>query len=283
MGSEGHGQSVPQADGPPSRVVIEGVSPEIDSGRFPVKRTIGEEVVVSADIFAEGHDLLAAVVKYRNSGAREWSESPMVPLVNDRWTGRFSVDVLGRCEYTIEGWVDHFRSWLRELSKKSEAGQDVSSELLEGAEQVREAAGRARGPDADWLREQSRILRDETTQAARIRAALAPQLASMMARHPDRTGSRTYERTLGVVVERERARYGAWYEMFPRSCATEPGRHGTFKDVEARLPYVAGMNFDVLYLPPIHPDPRHNASFVTKPRSHRPAPRGPMGSRIINR
>jgi starch synthase (maltosyl-transferring) len=247
------GQKVPEADGAPSRVVIEGVAPEIDGGRFPVKRAVGEEVIVSADIFAEGHDLLNAIVKYRTVGAREWSESPMVPLVNDRWTGRFGVDELGRYEYTVEAWVDRFRSWLKELSKKSDAGQDVSSELLEGAEQVREAAGRARGPDADWLREQARIIRDATDPAARLRAALTPQLASTMARHPDRTGSRTYERSLGVVVERERARYGAWYEMFPRSCSPEPGRHGTLKDVEARLPYIAGMNFDVLYLPPIHP------------------------------
>ncbi len=139
MGSEG--QKVPQTDGAPSRVVIEGVAPEIDGGRFPIKRTVGEEVVVSADIFAEGHDLLTAVVKYRSPGDLEWSESPMAPLVNDRWTGRFTVDVLGRYEYSFEAWVDRFRSWLKELSKKNEAGQDVSSELLEGAEHVREAAG----------------------------------------------------------------------------------------------------------------------------------------------
>src|SRR5437868_13415595 len=122
---EGHGQSVPQAGGLPSRVVIEGVAPEIDCGRFPIKRTVGEEVAVSADIYAEGHDLLGAVVKFRPAGAREWSESPMEPLVNDRWTGRFTAGSVGRCEYTIEAWVDHFRSWLKELTKKSEAGQDV--------------------------------------------------------------------------------------------------------------------------------------------------------------
>jgi starch synthase (maltosyl-transferring) len=255
MTREGHGPAGPQADGPPSRVVIEGVAPESDCGRFPVKRTVGEELAVAADIFAEGHDQLAAVVKYRAAGAGEWSESPMVPLVNDRWTGRFTVTALGRYEYTIEAWVDRFASWLKEVSKKSEAGQDLASELLEGAEHVAAAAERAGGPDADWLRERAGFLRGEhePDQAPRVRAALDPQLAATMARHPDRSGSHTYRPTLGVVVERERARYGAWYEMFPRSCATEPGRHGTLRDVEARLPYVASMNFDVLYLPPVHP------------------------------
>ncbi len=253
MGSDGQGKTLSGVDGSPSRVVIEGVSPEIDGGRFPIKRTVGEEVAVSADIFAEGHDLLAAVVKYRVAGGGEWSESPMEPLLNDRWTGRFTVTTLGRHEYTIEAWVDHFRSWLKALSRKSEAGQDVASELLEGAELLRAAAVRARDADGDWLRDRSRVLRDETNPAARIRAALDPRLTATMARHPDRRGSRTYDRALAVVVERERARYGAWYEMFPRSTAAEPGRHGTFKDLEAKLSYVAGMNFDVLYLPPIHP------------------------------
>ena len=158
MGPEGHEQKVLPVEGAPLRVVIEGVTPEFDGGQFPIKRTVGEDVVVSADIVAEGHDLLSAVVKYRVSGDAEWSESPMVPVVNDRWTGRFIVDTLGRYEYTIEAWVDHFRSWLRELSKKTDAGQDVASELLEGAEQVRKAAGRARGSEADWLREQARAL-----------------------------------------------------------------------------------------------------------------------------
>jgi starch synthase (maltosyl-transferring) len=245
--------AVSRDDDPPSRVIIEGVAPEIDGGCFPIKRTVGDEVAVSADIVAEGHDVLAAVVRSRGPGAREWSESPMQPLVNDRWTGRFTVAELGRYEYTIEAWVDHFESWLKEVSKKSEAGQDVSSELLEGARYVAEAADRADGPDCDWLRERAGFLRRERNQAARLGAALDPRLAATLARHPDRSGSHTYERTLGVVVERERARYGAWYEMFPRSGAPEPGRHGTLRDVEDRLTYVAAMNFDVLYLPPIHP------------------------------
>jgi starch synthase (maltosyl-transferring) len=253
MAFEGLGEAAQRGESPPARVVIEGVRPEIDSGLFPIKRTVGEEVAVSADIFAEGHDLLSAVVKYRAAGAGQWSEAPMVAEVNDRWSGVFRVDSLGRFEYTIEAWVDRFRTWLRDLSKKVDAGQDVASELLEGAEFVQQAAGRARGPEADWLRHRAGVLRGQEDQAARIQSALDPQLAVAMAHFPDRRASRTYERTLGIVVERERARYGAWYEMFPRSAAIEPGRHGTFRDVEALLPYVASMGFDVLYLPPIHP------------------------------
>jgi len=141
----------------PSRVIIEGVSPEIDQGRFPIKRTVGEEVVVSADIFAEGHDVLKAIVKYRTVGAPEWSEAPMAPLVNDRWTGSFPVEGRGRIEYTIEAWVDRFNSWHKELGKKAEAKQDVASELLEGAELVREGAARATGSDAEWLKSRAAV------------------------------------------------------------------------------------------------------------------------------
>jgi starch synthase (maltosyl-transferring) len=242
------------AGGPtPSRVIIEGVHPEIDCGRFPIKRTVGEEVVVSADIYAEGHDTLAAILKHRPAGAEAWAEVPMTPLVNDRWTGRFTVADQGRHEYTIEAWVDRFASWRKELTKKWEAGQDVASELLEGAEFVREGVGRASGDDAAWLRQRADLVAGAGEQRPRVEAALDRALEAAMARHPDRSRGETYDRVLGVVVERERARFGAWYEMFPRSAAAEPGRHGTFRDVEARLPYVAGMGFDVLYLPPIHP------------------------------
>jgi starch synthase (maltosyl-transferring) len=253
MAFERRGEPAHRGEGPPLRVLIEGVKPEIDAGLFPIKRTIGEDVVVSADIFAEGHDVLSAVVKHRSAGADGWSEHPMEPGPNDRWTGVFRVDALGRYEYAIEAWADRFRTWLRDLSKKVDAGQDVTSELLEGAEFVQQAAGRANGPEADWLRRRAGVLKGEEDQTARIRAALDPQLAAAMAHYPDRRGGRTYERTLGVVVERERARYGAWYEMFPRSASPDAGHPGTLRDVEALLPYVASMGFDVLYLPPIHP------------------------------
>ncbi len=245
----GHAPSIP-----PPRVVIEGVHPEIDCGRFPIKRTVGEEVVVRADVFAEGHDKVAVVARYRPPGGGPWAEVPMVPLGNDRWHARFVVDSQGRWEYTIQAWIDHFATWTDELAKKSQAGQDVRSELLEGAQLVREAAVRAEEKaEADWLNARADAIDGPDDQGARVAFALDPELWALMARHPDRSQAQTYEPTLGITVERERARFGSWYEMFPRSASPEPGKHGTFRDVEARLPYVAGMGFDVLYLPPIHP------------------------------
>jgi starch synthase (maltosyl-transferring) len=160
---------------------------------------------------------------------------------------------VGRYEYTVHAWVDRFGSWRKDLSKKAAASQDVSTDLLEGAELIRQAARRSGGSDADWLRGHADVLGHAGDQAARVEVALDPALTAVMARHADRGPGAVHGRVLEVVVDRERARFGAWYELFPRSCADEPGRHGTFKDVEKRLPYVASMGFDVLYLPPIHP------------------------------
>ncbi|GAC1474980.1 MAG: alpha-1,4-glucan--maltose-1-phosphate maltosyltransferase [Isosphaeraceae bacterium] len=253
MSSAGSSTRASKGEPAPSRVIIEGVQPEIDAGRFAIKRTIGEEVVVTADLFAEGHDVLRALVLHRRAGDELWSEDLMSPLVNDRWSGRFVVTALGRYEYTLTAWVDSFASWLKELGKKVEAGQEVGSELLEGGSLVRAASRRSSGEDSAWLLRRAELLGRHGEEAARIDAALDPELSLRMDRNPDRSGAWTYERVLGVMVERERARFGAWYELFPRSCSRVPGHHGTFKDVEARLPYVAGMGFDVLYLPPIHP------------------------------
>jgi starch synthase (maltosyl-transferring) len=236
----------------PSRVVIEGVEPEVDGGQFPVKRTAGEEVVVTADIYADGHDQLGAVVRYRRAPSGEWVEVPMKELGNDRWSASFAVTDVGRYEYTLQAWVDRFASWRKGFAKKVAAHQDVGPDLLEGAELVRDAARRASGGDADWLRQQADTLAHSPDNDARVQLALDGALEAVVARYPDRGPGLTYERKLSVLVERERARFGAWYELFPRSTG-DGGRHGTFRDVERRLPYVAGMGFDVLYLPPIHP------------------------------
>ena len=254
MAKTGEGQGDGTRERAPSRVIIAGVSPELDSGRFPVKRTVGEELVVSADIFADGHDVIMAVIRHRAVGAAGWDEAGMTLLNNDRWTGRFLVTSQGWHEYTIEAWVDRYLTWHRELIKKHEGGQhDLASELLEGAQHVREAAARAGRPDALWLLERAGLLGGKESQEMRVRAGLNQDLVERMVRYPDRRGGGTYDRTLRLMAERERARFGAWYEMFPRSASTTPGRHGTFRDVEARLDYVAEMGFDVLYLPPIHP------------------------------
>ena len=235
------------------RVVIEGVKPEIDGGRFPIKRTLGEKVKVEADIVTDGHEVIAAQLLYRREQEPEWQKAPLNPLVNDRWRGEFQVTDLGRWRYAIAAWVDRFRTWQRDLQKRVDAGQDVAIELLVGAILIEEAQGRAPKSAARKLGAWAKILRGDGSLEEKLDAALDPELTGLMGRYPDQRFITTYDKNLAVVVDPVKARYSTWYEMFPRSAAAEPGRHGTFKDVEARLDYIAGMGFDILYLPPIHP------------------------------
>jgi starch synthase (maltosyl-transferring) len=226
----------------------------VDGGRFPIQRTLGEEVAVEVDLFADGHDAVAGVLRYRHEEDAAWSESPLRPLGNDRFAAAFVPTRLGRWRYAAQGWVDRFASWRRALARKLEAGQDVAIDLRAGADLVDEAARRATGPDREWLAERARRLRAEAADAgARQELALDDALVAALARHPDRSHAASWPRELIVVVDPERARFSAWYEMFPRSASPDPKRPGTLKDVEDRLPYVASMGFDVLYLPPIHP------------------------------
>ncbi len=234
-----------------NRVIIEGVTPEIDGGRFPIKRITGEETIVEADILTDGHDALSCALLYRKEGDSYWTEAPMQALGNDRWRGSFIVQELGRYQYTVQGWVDHFKTWSRDLAKRVQAGQDVTVDLLIGAEMVESAHQHASQMSATWLDTYAKALRAGGEDAAH--QALSPELTRLMATYGKRVFVTTYDKELEIVVDRERARFGAWYELFPRSCASVPGQHGTFKDVEKRLDYVAAMGFDVLYLPPIHP------------------------------
>ena len=233
------------------RVVIEGVKPEIDCGRYPAKRILGDRVVVEADVFADGHDLLSAVLLHRREDEPQWTETPMHHLGNDRWRGEFTAGDLGRHRYTLKAWIDRFATWRDGLAKKLEAGQDVAVELLIGGALVEDASSRAVGIDRKLLETHARTLRSQDDD--RIACALGDDLAELMATYPDRRLATSYDKDLSLVVDRERARFSTWYELFPRSCADTPGRHGTFKHCERRLPYVASMGFDVLYLPPIHP------------------------------
>ena len=237
------------------RVVIENVRPEIQGGRFPIKRTIGEHVEVTADIYADGHDILRAVLLHRPVSQRDWEEVPMQPLVNDRWQATFIVSGEGINLYTLKAWLDPFPSWSRDFSKKLKAGQDISVDLLTGVQLVQAAAKRASGEDAKrlsaWASEILRLQKQDLNDA--VERLSNVELTALMVLHADRGQATIYGKELTVVVDRERARFSAWYEMFPRSCGAEAGRHGTFQDCERRLEYVAGMGFDVLYLPPIHP------------------------------
>jgi starch synthase (maltosyl-transferring) len=243
------------------RVILEGMEPEIDAGRFPIKRTVGERVLVEVDAFTDGHDALSCRLAWRPEGERpeadqSWREVAMEPLPNDRWRAAFTVTEQGRWLYSVVAWVDRFKTWRRDFKKRVAADQDVTVDLLIGAELVREASARAeeqgRKPDARVLAALADDLSTGKDPQPRLRLALDDELAQLMDRYPDRRFASWYERELAVVVDRERARFSTWYEMFPRSCG--PGdRHGTFRDCEERLPYIAGMGFDVLYLPPIHP------------------------------
>jgi starch synthase (maltosyl-transferring) len=233
-----------------NRVVIDGVTPRVDSGEFPIKRVVGDTVDVEAVAYGDGHDVVACALLYRREADAEWAEVRMEPLVNDGWKAAFVVEEIGRYRYTVAGWVDRFATWAHDLAKRVGAELDLSVDLLIGAELVEAAAARASGSDAARLAAVAALLRTGGGEAAR--AALAPELAGLMARYAERPFV-TMAPELSVVVDRERARFGAWYEMFPRSAATEPGRHGTFRDVEDRLADVAAMGFEVLYLPPIHP------------------------------
>jgi starch synthase (maltosyl-transferring) len=248
--------------------VIEGVSPEIDCGAFAIKRVVGDSVVVEADAFTDGHDAISAVLAFRRELDTEWSAVPMTYLVNDRWRGSFPVSEVGRYRYTVIAWIDGFKSWARDMAKRVAAAQETSVDLLIGAELVEGAARRAGGGDAERLSAYADTLRAAKQGAAQ--AALSDELGALMAQHAERLYATTYGKELAVEVNLVRARFGSWYELFPRSCSPEPGRHGTFRDVEARLPYVASMGFDVLYLPPIHPIGRafrkgRNNSVVAEP------------------
>ncbi|MBV8083346.1 MAG: alpha-1,4-glucan--maltose-1-phosphate maltosyltransferase, partial [Chloroflexi bacterium] len=209
-------------------VVIENVYPELDGGRFPVKRVAGDTLDVWADIFAEGHGLLAARLKYRECRTPEWRYAPMRVVDNDRWTATISLENNARYEYTIEAWPDAFASWQADLRKRLDAGEDVTTELLEGRRLLQQAGVAA--PNAP-------------------EAFLDPDLKPPT---PDQARLSAY-RSLGVTVDREAAEFAAWYEMFPRSQGTVPGRHATFGEAARRLEDIAAMGFDVVYLPPIHP------------------------------
>ncbi|HEY0797407.1 MAG TPA: alpha-1,4-glucan--maltose-1-phosphate maltosyltransferase [Acidisarcina sp.] len=235
------------------RVVIESVKPEIDCGRFPVKRVVGDTVVVEADLFGDGHDHVSASLLFRRERDRNWQSLPMTAIGNDRWRGNFTVPEQGRYYYTVAGQVDHFGTWRADLAKRIVAGQDVTVDLKNGSLLIAAAAQLAKTRDRARLLEWARLLVEENAGADAKTLALDEGLAGLVARYQDKKLQSRHDKELVVTVDRERARFSAWYEFFPRSASPEAGVHGTFKDCEARLPYVVQMGFDVLYFPPIHP------------------------------
>ena len=235
-----------------TRVVIERVSPEIDCGRFPIKRVVGERVVVEADVFADGHDQIACQILYWQD-EKKLKTTPMLPLGNDRWRSEFSAEELGRYYYTVEGWIDPFETWRVALLKRAAASQDVRVELLLGTDLIAEVAAQAMGEDARLLRQWAIRLREAKDKPEGAAIALEEGLLELVRRYPVKHFASRYGKQLMAMVDREAARFSTWYEVFPRSCARQAGRHGTFRDCELWLPHIASMGFDVVYLPPIHP------------------------------
>ncbi len=233
----------------PARVVVLAVRPEVDGGRYPSKRVLGETVEVETDLASDGHDIVRATLLHQPPGVTSWSEVPMLGVGNDTWRGAFQATALGRHRYTVIAWVDAFASWRHGLERKVAAGADVHVELLEGAVLV--DAGAARSGD-ETLANAARMLSGNAVISERIAAALDPGLAAAMARTPDLTQAARYRHELELVIERPLAGCSAWYELFPRATGA-PGTHGSLRTAESWLPYIAELGFDIVYLPPIHP------------------------------
>jgi starch synthase (maltosyl-transferring) len=237
-------------------VVIENLYPSLEGGRHPVKRVVGEELEVYADVFKDGHDVMSAVLRWRPVGSPRWFEAPMQPLENDRWRGACTFNAVGRWEYVIEAWGDTFRSWKKSFAVRCQAQDpDVPVEALEGARLLREAALRARTAGAADFGAQLDDVADLLTNLPAgelLDVLLSDELQALIDRYPDRALS-TVSHVQRVIVERERARFSAWYEFFPRNAEGRSDKHSTFRDCLARLDGAREMGFDVIYFPPIHP------------------------------
>ncbi|MGJ7581246.1 alpha-1,4-glucan--maltose-1-phosphate maltosyltransferase [Variovorax sp. RHLX14] len=239
------------------RAVVDAVLPNVDGGRFAIKRVAGERFDVTAHCFADGHDALRVVLQWRPEGETAFNEVPMVLLNNDIWEASFVPPVPGRYLYTVVAWVDSFASWRHELTRRID-DEDIRIAAQVGSLEIAGAASRAQGADQQTLLqladELDRIAQDPDIEAISIKAtALDGELDALASLYPDRRFEAHYPVAMPLVADRRKARFSSWYELFPRSAGTEPGVHGTLRDVEARIPAIAAMGFDVLYFPPIHP------------------------------
>jgi len=237
------------------RAVIDAVRPSVDGGRFAVKRIAGDRLAVEADAFCDGHDTLRVLLCWRPESESEWREAEMEPLGNDLWRGEFALPAIGRYRYTVTAWVDDFLTWRNDFARREDPA-DLRLAARAGALLIGEAAARAGGDEqarlAAWAKQLEEAAATSDLEALKA-IALDASLAALAKTYPDRRFAATWPVEMPLVVDRERARSSTWYELFPRSTSPQPGRHGTFRDCEARLAYVSQLGFDVLYLPPIHP------------------------------
>jgi len=248
------------------RVIIEEIQPAVDCGRYSARRVLGDQIAITATLFGDGHDHVAARLLYRHETERRWRSASLSQLDNDLWTGSFSAEKLGDYRFTLQAWIDHFSTWCADLKKRLVAQpdphqpsenvspQDIPLALRTGALLIEQAAARAREPDSLQLKEIVNSLRWMADQnASCYDYPITAEIMELVGRYPDLSYAAKSDRELRIWVDRPRARFSTWYELFPRSCSPEPGRHGTLADVQAMLPTIAAMGFDVLYLPPIHP------------------------------
>ncbi len=236
-----------------SRVIIDNVSPQIDGGKYPIKRTVGEKVTVAADVITDGHDEVKAVILYKKITDSTWTEAPMKVVSVDKWGGSFRIAEQVPYLYTVKGWVDHFSTWQKGLKKKFDDGQNVAVELEIGARMIEKAALKSSAADSERMLRYAHSLRNHPQMSEAVAAAISPEISQLYELYAEKSNSTIYEQSFNINVEFKKALYSTWYEFFPRSTSETPYKHGTFKDCQRILPHVAEMGFDVVYLPPIHP------------------------------
>ena len=235
-----------------NRTVIDHVKPQINNGRFPIKRVVGEQVEVSAKIFGDSHDYIRALVEYRRADSDDWQTVEMEEDANDLWLGSFPVTEQGFYEYRLVAWIDHLKTWYKGFKKKEADGQDMGVELQIGANFLSEKADTVSGEDHHRITEAIQRLGNED-QGSAVSYVLGDEFAQLLHDYPLRKLNTVYDPGLRVKVGRKKERFSSWYELFPRSTSPDINRSGTFKDVEALLPRIQEFGFDVLYMPPVHP------------------------------
>jgi len=235
-----------------ARVVIENIQPQLNGGQFYIKRIIDQWVHVTADVIADGHDVLVAVLQWKHEKEKQWCEVPMQLTTNDEWSAKFQVKQQGHYHYRVAAWVDYALNWQHGTERKINDGQYVKSELLEGAEYCKAILNKANKDEKKWLKEVIACFEDTAKYEQAIAFALSEELHQIFTSYPARILGVT-SAEYPVYVDRKKALFSTWYEFFPRSASSTPGKHGTFKDCERLLPRVAEMGFDTLYFPPIHP------------------------------
>ncbi|PJJ08021.1 alpha-1,4-glucan:maltose-1-phosphate maltosyltransferase [Flavobacterium sp. 1] len=235
-----------------TRIIIENVLPQLNSGSFTIKRIVGQKVFVTAEVFSDGHDVVECCVKFKHENDKNWQEVRMTPTQNDEWFAEFQVDKQGKYTYFVEGWVDYALNWQHGTERKINDNQYVKSELLEGAEYVRAILNLVDASDNEYLNRLVYYFTTESEYDNAVRETKSEELIQIFKKYPIRfLENKSID--LEIYVDRKKALFSTWYEFFPRSASEEDGKHGTFKDCERLLPRVAEMGFDTLYFPPIHP------------------------------